>query len=160
MMQELIQDSNMHVVNSSATKGVWTRENRQKTDEKSIIDYLIITKENMDKIHEMEIDEEGSLRIKGKQKSDHNTITATLKLQHTKKKEKISIPKTANTEGWKKVNEQIRNTEFPEEESYEEKIGKIKNIMKTELGVYHITTPGRRKEPDEIKKLRETMKEN
>ena len=90
MMQELIQDSNMHVTNSNVTKGVWTRENRQKTDEKSIIDYLIITKENMDKIHEMEIDEEGSLRIKGKQKSDHNTITATLKLQHTKKKEKNS----------------------------------------------------------------------
>ena len=125
---------------------------------KSIIDYLIITKENMDMIHDMEIDEEGSPRITGKHKSDHKTLTATIRLQHAKK-EKKSIVKSANTEGLKKVNEEIQNTEFPEGENYEEKIGNTKKIMKTDLGEYHITTSGRRKEQDEIKEMRETLKE-
>jgi len=59
----------------------------------------------------------------------------------------------------KKVNEEIQNTEFPEGENYEEKIGNTKKIMKTDLGEYHITTSGRRKEQDEIKEMRETLKE-
>ena len=56
----------------------WTRQNRKNTTEKSIIDYILVSSTQKRIIENIEIDELGTLRIKGKNDTDHNTITATI----------------------------------------------------------------------------------
>ena len=51
---------------------------KKNTTEKSIIDYILVSSTQKRIIENIEIDELGTLRIKGKNDTDHNTITATI----------------------------------------------------------------------------------
>ena len=53
------------------------------------------------------IDEEGQLRIKGKNETDHNTITMELKINDPRKPIYVEKWQLNNTEGWKKFNQKM-----------------------------------------------------
>ncbi len=74
ILQNMIDFSQLHVASLHASKGVWTRQNRNKAEERSVIDYILVTDNVREHITETIIDEEGHMRIKGRKESDHNTI--------------------------------------------------------------------------------------
>ena len=68
----------MYPASTHPTIGTWTRQNRKNTTEKSIIYYILVSSTQKRIIENIEIDELGTLRIKGKNDTDHNTITVTI----------------------------------------------------------------------------------
>ncbi len=79
-LQELIETTQTYPTNLQSKTGLWTRENRNNESEKSIIDYILTTADIANNVENIEVDEAGTHRLKGKKQSDHNTITLT----HTK----------------------------------------------------------------------------
>ena len=77
--KKIITDNNMTVANLKADAGIWTRVNRKKSEEKSVIDYILASPYIAKAIQTLIVDEEGHLRVKGKNETDHNTITTTIK---------------------------------------------------------------------------------
>ena len=58
----------------------------------------------------MEIDEEGSYRLKGKEDSDHNTFIMEVTIPTTKKVEKITWHNMKDSKKWKYFNEKLHET--------------------------------------------------
>ena len=52
---------------------------------KQISDYILVSKNIMNNISLIMVDEIGSLRIKGKKETDHNTITLDMKINDRRK---------------------------------------------------------------------------
>ena len=78
--------------------GIWTRINTRNANEKSVIDYAIMTDNLNDRIIESETDENNTLNIKGKHPTDHRAITMTLQMKRAHKPEIIHIWKKGNPE--------------------------------------------------------------
>ena len=79
IMEQFLQDTKMENINYMSKTGRWTRVNRHKTDERSMIDYIIVNQAGKDSIHGLEIDEKGTKRLHNpKSESDHNTITVRM----------------------------------------------------------------------------------
>ena len=87
-LEKLITDTEMIPITLETTRGIWTRQNRQKPDEKSVIDYILTDKDTHNQMEETIIDEEGTHRIRGTNDSDHNTILTTLNINIIHKPEK------------------------------------------------------------------------
>ena len=67
------------------------------------------------------MDEEGHLRVKGKNETDHNTIITTIATNLPRKKTIIEKWNLNNKEGWENFNkemntreEELRNKEYPD----------------------------------------------
>ena len=69
-------------------EGTYTRVNRNNPNERSVIDYILMTEKIAETSTDTIIDEEGNIRIMGKKESDHNTITTKVKTKWVKKVEK------------------------------------------------------------------------
>ena len=65
------------------------------------------------------IDEDGLLRMKGKNESDHNTITLQVKEQIQKDHTKRWIWRTNNEEAWHDFNKEMETTSVEKTESYD-----------------------------------------
>ena len=129
-MQEMLHSTNL--VNKSITGGLgtWTRVNRKNTSERSIIDYVIMTKNIAEKTDYIEIDEEGIYRLKGKEESDHNTIIIESQIPSTKKVEKQTMYNLNDRKKWKLFNQRLHdNYHQKEPESYENFERLIKSTM-------------------------------
>ena len=90
MLQNIIEDNNLIVANLKADAGIWIRVNKKNNKEKSVIDHILTTPYVANNIQTLIVDEEGHLRIKGKNETDHNTITMSIAImtqenQHTEK---------------------------------------------------------------------------
>ena len=71
---KVFDETNLTVLNrSDICTGKITRQNK-KGDEKSAIDFVTASSEICKWFEKMTIDEEGLMRVKGKNESDHNTI--------------------------------------------------------------------------------------
>ena len=95
----MLEVTDMTTVNGKSKTGKWTRVNRNNTTEKSIIDYIIIHSSKTDHVKKVEIDEQGTLRLKNKGKeSDHNTITMEIEMPYQREEKKIpeqgELPRT------------------------------------------------------------------
>ncbi len=147
---------NLTAISTNADRGIWTRENRNNPNEKSIIDYILVDDHMREQNTEMIVDEEGTHRLKGKKQTDHNTLMATFKSTIKIRKEKIKRWKLNNTEGWKQFNEQLveanRESRITTYKGLEEK---MVEIMKKTVGETTITTGNTKtRESEQIKKLR------
>ena len=101
----VIQQNNLIVINqSSKCQGVWTWVNPTTPTQRSVIDYVISSPRLASQIQNMNIDEEGHLKLctqkhkqtqKSKQ-SDHNSITLSLKLNDLTR-----IPRPEKVYKWK-----------------------------------------------------------
>ena len=84
-MQRMLDETNMKPKSLEAAVGQWTRVKRKDTTERSVIDYILMTSKIAAATENIEIDESGAHRLKGKAETDHNTITVELDLTyHTK----------------------------------------------------------------------------
>ena len=69
----------MRAINISKSHvGTWTTRN---ANEKSVINYAIMTGNLNDRIIESETDENNTLNIRGKQPTDHRAITMTIQMK-------------------------------------------------------------------------------
>ena len=102
MLQNYLDTTNMTVVNKlNKHTGNWTRVNRKRPDEKSIIDYILISQPLSNKVIESNTDEQGIYQITGENATDHNTITCTLNTE--------MIREQQSTRKWKKGDDQGRD---------------------------------------------------
>ena len=85
IMQQMINTTGLTPVTTEPDIGTWTRVNRNKTEERSIIDYFLVDKQIQKHIETVEIDEQGVRRPKGVHETDHNTIIMNMKIIQTKK---------------------------------------------------------------------------
>ena len=108
LLQKIITDNNMTVANLKADAGIWTRVNRKKSEEKSVIDYILASPYIAKGIQTLIVDEEGHLRVKGKNETDHNTITMTIKINDPRKPKFQERWRLNNKEGWKLFNKTIQ----------------------------------------------------
>ena len=79
ILQEMITENNLTPATINADHGIWTRANRKIKNEKSVIDYIMVSPRIMSGINTVIVDEEGHLGIKGKNETDHNTLLMTMK---------------------------------------------------------------------------------
>ena len=162
IMRNLIKNTGLQPINNKSKTGKWTRVNRKNQNERSIIDYILVGEELRKRTLNVEIDEEGTRRLRGhNSESDHNTITATLKISTETQKFKTQSKWNLNNEqGWRKFNEKIGN--IPKEEipeTYEKAQTLIIKTLKETIGQSKITIKGKkRKDSEEVKKLREDKK--
>ena len=123
LMNEMIEECELVVMNDEAIcEGKITRQNRKNEDEKSAIDLIIATYEASQWFRRMIIDELGEHRMRNKNDSDHNTITACIDIiSGTKKKGAIKTDWNlkAPEEKWEQFRKELRNS-----------VEKAKEIMK------------------------------
>ena len=61
ILNDIIKENNLTPVNLTADYGIWTRENRQNTTQKSVIDYIMATPLISQSIQTVIVDEKGHL---------------------------------------------------------------------------------------------------
>jgi len=165
LLQDVIDNTKMIVPSIENTPLRWTRVNRRNSEERSVIDYILTSQEVTPMIEEICVDEEGILRLKGKEESDHNTITMKCQIYGKKTPEtKMSIWNVRNKEGWAKFNHHIRewarSRTHPDYNEYEEK---IKQGLREHVGKITVKRKNQPKPSQEAnearKRVRQTRKE-
>ncbi len=107
ILKNMIENQELKALNTNPEIGLWTRVNRKNQAERSVIDYILATQNIAKNIEHVYVDETGSLRVKGKNESDHNTITATIKVNSPREPIYKIKWNLNNKEGWEKFNEEI-----------------------------------------------------
>ena len=88
MIKDVFEECGIVVINGTdKCEGEITRQNRNKTDEKSAIDFVTASYDIGQCICRMLIDEDGDYRLKSKKESDHNTIIVDVKLDLKSKRQ-------------------------------------------------------------------------
>ena len=143
LLRATINNNNLKPVNQEANQGIWTRVNRRNDAEKSVIDYILTTDQIVRNIQTIIVDEEGNLRIKGKNKTDHNTIMMSLRIKDARKltfEEKWMLN---NKRGWKKFNKTIQKAYSKNKmntNDYQKTEKDIIKILKETIGTWKIRT--------------------
>ena len=110
MMRVLFEECGIVVINETEKcKGVITRQNRTKEQEKSAIDFVIASYDIGQNITSMLIDENGDYRLKSKKESDHNTIIVDVKLdlKQQKQPKRTQWNLNAPAEAWALFREEL-----------------------------------------------------
>ncbi len=142
-LQEVMERTNLIPSSVQAQNGLWTRVNRKNISEKSVIDYVLTTSPINDSIITIIIDEEGALRIKGKNQTDHNTIMTNIKTNTPRQPAYNEVWKLSNQSGWQKFNKEIQKTATQEniaDGDYSTAEKKIREILTRTVGKIKIRT--------------------
>ena len=110
MLAKYVNDTDM--VNANTHKNhqdSWKRVNTNNSQEKSIIDYIIVSKSLEPSIIESSTDNNNLYTIKGANQTDHNVITATIKTTIEQTTQKQTKWKKGTPEEWKKINTEIQS---------------------------------------------------
>ena len=152
----------MEPITLSSKEGIWTRVNRNHTEEKSVIDYILMEKEYMHIVQDVKVDEKGIYRLKNtRAHSDHNTILVSITYHPVNKYGKIKRWKLNNKQGWIEYNKVIqregKKLPKPNHKQFQDM---IINTMERTVGQITITTgPRKRKISKRTKELKEKNKE-
>ena len=143
ILQGIINNTEMDAISTRADYGFYTRVNRKKPEEKSMIDYMIVTPTIAKNTNSIIIDEEGAHRVRSKVESDHNTILMEVKINDPRTPEYIEKWKLNNQEGWNMFNQKMEEiaseTEFSTK-TYNEAANIILNTLKRTVGKQKIRT--------------------
>ena len=103
----MIQNTNMTLMNAQPVcQGKWTRVNSKKPEERSVLDYVLVSPSLSTSITSMVIDEDESHKlVSQKTKTDHNTIIFEMNINL----EKINAPEARGK--WK-INPSTDWTQF------------------------------------------------
>ena len=114
LMEDLFNECEMTVINrTKVCKGVITRQNRKRPEERSAIDLVVTTYSATQWITNMEIDETGDYRMRGINESDHNTILVQLevtKVQQHKESKRTTWNLKAPMEKVEQFQERLRTS--------------------------------------------------
>ena len=159
-LKNLIDMNKLETVTIKPDTTKWTRQNRNNTEEKSVIDYIITTPKTAMTTTETIVDEEGAYRIKGNKESDHNTLLMEFNLNIPKEKRKIKRWKINNKEGWHKYNQMLEEKCNNMKPNSQEELQEImKDVMKQTIGQRTITIGNNKiKETEKAKDLRQKRK--
>ncbi len=156
MLRELLEDTDSIAINIKEETCEWTRQNRKKPDERSVIDYIITTKKSAHKITHTRVDINGTHLLSGKEKSDHNTILFEMKNNQQLKGQARKIWKKGNKEDWLKVNTEIeQEVTNKNPKTYDELEKIILKAMRNHIGQATI----RVERPQESKETKEKRAE-
>ena len=113
---QVIEETNLLVINkSNKCSGKITRRNTKRSDEYSAIDFVLATENTESIVKNMIIDEDGLFKVKGKNKTDHNSIFVNLSVNQIDKLKPRKITNwnvKAGPDKWEKYEEQIaKNTQ-------------------------------------------------
>ena len=111
ILNEIIENNNLIPANLNPNHEMWTRVNRNKTEERSVIDYIMITQQISRYIKMITVDEEGNLR---KERKKRNWPQYTPNVNQNQRPQKTIFPR-------KMENQQQRG------------MGKIQRSYKTSL---------------------------
>ena len=163
ILKDMIKENNLTPVNLTADYGIWTRENRQNTTEKSVIDYIMATPLISQSIQTVIVDEKGHLRVKGKKWNrpqypinvDQDKWHAQSHLQRNMETRQYRRMETVQLGNGKK-NE---NREKILGDRYETAENTIKKILKNTVGVRKVRTDKTKTTTNnEIKQAKEKKK--
>ena len=160
-MQKMIDETNVIVKSVNATFGHWTRVKRKDVNEKSVIDYVLMSERIASSTQYIEIDESGAYRLKGKAETDHNSILTEIDLNFSKNIKTEVIYNTKNKKRWYAFNKKLtKKYEEKPPENYEEFEALIKNTMKESLEKIKIKKGQYKpKITEKAKKLKEEKRE-
>ena len=150
----MIKSNKLFIVNETEKRtGLWTRE---EGGSKSVLDYMIVNKEDEAAITEMIIDEEkqyAPFRITENQEktSDHNTVITTFNwlIDSEEKREiKTVLTKKGYSKVRKEMNERKLSRIWSKEQPFEQSFHEWKNEMDTivEKNVTRVKTQNKRKD--------------
>ena len=163
MLSKMIEKTHMTPINLKSEVGIWTRVNRNNTEEKSVIDYIMVCPRVNPHVKATEVDEKGTLRLRGHNtESDHNTITTVVEINNRKSERKIERWKIHNKEGWEEYNKQIQaRWKNGPTEDYETCMNIIKETLRKTIGKTTITisTRQKKKASKELQELTQGKKE-
>ena len=109
LLENLLKLTNTTAINTTKKHtGTWTRENRNKADEKSVIDYIIMDKTTEKSITESETDNSNKYPIEGKNRTDHNIISATIQINETVTSTKLTKWKQQPKQKWTEYNKEVQ----------------------------------------------------
>ena len=104
LLKGVFDECGLEVMNESdKCIGSVTRVNRKNSEEKSAIDFLVVSEEVEEHIEEMKIDEEGEFLPKGTAPSDHNSfqVKITIKgINHVEREKIVRWRLNAPAEKW------------------------------------------------------------
>ena len=142
-LQEMLDNTQLIPITTKADYGFYTRVNRNNPNEKSMIDYVMMSAAITKNISSTIIDEEGAHRVKSKKESDHNTILVNMKINDARKPVYLEKWKLKNKQGWEQFNEKFTNldnkNEFHKKE-YSEIEETIRSLLKQTIGKQKIRT--------------------
>ena len=95
MLLDVFEKTDIHLLNNtSKCSGKITRRNTKNVNEFSAIDFVLASEGAKSWVTNMQIDEDGLFRVKGRNDTDHNTITINLSIQGN------HYPKTTKRTCW------------------------------------------------------------
>lgn len=159
MLQQTIDTTNIIPVSLNNKENKWTRVNRNNPQEKSIIDYILVSEEAQNKTSEIYVDTEGLLKIQGKHQSDHNPMMITLEYTIEKSKNKITKWNLKNP-NWHEFNKEIAHiNDNSNIQEYTDLHNAIHNSLNKTIGKISYTKKGKPYVPEDIKPLIKHKKE-
>jgi hypothetical protein len=157
LLEDIMKECNMKAISLDSETGLWTRVNRHNQSERSVIDYIMTCNEISEKTENIEIDEKGTRRLRSKTtETDHNTITASIRVPFGNPRKKIRRWKLSNDEGWRKFNKAMEERiERMEADTYEDTEEMIRGVLRKTVGTVTISTSNKKKkENQEVKERR------
>ena len=173
LLNQVFNDQDLIVLNKSAKcTGSITRQNTKNKDEVSAIDFVVTTTEAEKWVESVLIDEEGLMKIKGRNETDHNTIQIDLNipdLDYTKPIKHTTWNLQAPEENWTEFNRQldkrqltatqILQSNLPMNEKYRKWFHEIDNAARETIGKTTIKLKKRQRTSNKLKDLRNKKKE-
>ena len=152
--------------------GAVTRVNTKNDEEKSAIDFIAASEEVCKWIQNIKIDEDGLNKVIGKNNSDHNTISISIKIPYILK---MTIPKRtgwnikADDAKWEKFTEEIRkrkakateiitNPDVPMDVKYKKYVNEIERAAMNSIGKTTFKNRPKVRLSDAIKNLQQQKK--
>ena len=175
ILERVIEENDLVLINSrQCCKGKITRKNTKNEKEVSAIDFILTSQTAAIWVKEMIIDEEGTLKVKGKTASDHNTITVKIEIKNidqVKSIKRVNWNLKASPLKWNLFKAELRrrnlkaaaimfNLEKSFQLRYKEWYREIENAAMKSIG--KTTTKeqkGKEQFSDTVKKLREKKKQ-
>ena len=163
LLEEFLKQTNTTATNTLPVHtGTWTRENRNNNNEKSVIDYIIISNNLINKITESTTDDTSIFPIEGKHRTDHNIITTTINIQEQLISKTIKRWKKGSTQDWENYNKELKNMwdkTTPSDRTYNTLENAIIKSLESTVGSININTNKKLKiTNDAIKTAKRTRK--
>ena len=174
LLEQVFENHNLIILNkSNKCIGKVTRQNTKNNSEKSAIDFVVTDSEIIKWIKSMKIDEDGLLKISGKNDTDHNTIVVDLtisKFEKTKPAPNIQWRLHAPQTNWVKFRHELcrlepeikaifQNHEIPVETMYSRWIKKMDAVARISIGKTTLKANKCEKFSVEIDELRRCKRE-
>lgn len=110
LLKNMMKHTNTVAINTLPQhEGTWTRINTKNSKQRSIIDYIVISKCMEHMIIESNTDTDGTCIIEGKTPTDHRCITVSFNLMMKVESKKIKRWKTGTPKQWKEYNNLVNN---------------------------------------------------